>query len=27
MAKELIVIGDRILVAPDNEKTRTESGL
>ena len=27
MAKELVVIGDRILIAPDNEKTRTESGL
>jgi chaperonin GroES len=27
MAGELFVLGDRVLMAPDSEKTRTESGL
>ena len=27
MPRELIVIGDRILIDPENEKTRTETGL
>jgi len=27
MARELIVVGDRILIDPDSDKTKTESGL
>ena len=27
MGKEIVVIGDRILISPDTEKSRTETGL
>ena len=27
MGKEILIIGDRVLIAPDTEKSRTETGL